>query len=184
MIAQPPPSRTRKTNDEFFALPETNRIVELLDGEVIEMPPPTTDHQAVSTNLIVLLHGLIPDGRLFHAPTDVVFEEGYVPQPDLIWVAAGSPCIVEKKRLLGSPELLVEILSPSTEATDRGEKYALYERHGVREYWIVNPEQRFVELYAHDGRRFVRAGIYAAGRVTAFESPLLGKSVPVASIFG
>src|SRR5690606_3367810 len=103
MIAQPHPSRTRMTNAEYFALPETNQLVELWDGELIELAPPTTDHQTASINLIVLLHTLIPDGRLFHAPTDVVFGEGYVPQPDVVWVAAESRCVIDKKRLIGPP---------------------------------------------------------------------------------
>jgi Uma2 family endonuclease len=183
MIAQPHPSRTRMTNAEYFALPETNRLVELWDGELIEMAPPTTDHQTASINLIVLLHTLIPDGRLFHAPTDVVFGEGYVPQPDVMWVAAGSRCVIDKKRLIGPPDLIIEILSPSTEANDRSDKYTLYERHGVREYWIVNPEHRFIEVYTHDGSGFARRGVFIAGQNETFESPVLGKPVPLAPIF-
>ena len=105
-----------------------------------------------------------------------------MPQPDVMWVAAGSRCVIDKKRLIGPPDLIIEILSPSTEANDRSDKYTLYERHSVREYWIVNPEHRFIEVYTHDGSGFARRGVFIAGQNETFESRYWKACAPCADM--
>jgi Uma2 family endonuclease len=85
--------------------------------------------------------------------------------------------------MYGPPDLIVEILSPSTEARDRKAKYSLYERHGVREYWMVNPDERFIEVYTLADGTYKRAGVFVAGEDAEFASPLLGKPVALAGIF-
>jgi Uma2 family endonuclease len=184
MIAQtPPPARTRMTNAVYLALPETTQPTELIDGEIIFLPGPNADHQDISMNLTRILLALIPDGRLYAAPTDVVFEEGEILQPDIFWAREGGRCVKIEKRLYGPPDLIVEILSPSTEARDRKAKYLLYERHGVREYWLVNPEEQFAEVYTLADGAFRRVGVFVAGEDAEFTSPLLEKAVGLAAIF-
>lgn len=76
-----------------------------------------------------------------------------------------SPCrLGEDGYWYGAPDLVVEVLSPSTAHKDRGVKFDLYEKHGVREYWLVDPEGRYVEVYRREGERFDRAGVFAAGQ--------------------
>jgi Uma2 family endonuclease len=183
MIATPPPARTRMTNAEYFALPETIQPSELIDGVFFLLPGPNADHQDISMNLTLILAGIIPNGRLYAAPTDVVLDEGEIPQPDIFWAPEGGRCVKINKRMYGPPDLVVEILSPSTEARDRKAKYSLYERHGVREYWMVNADERFVEVYALADDTYKRVGVYVAGEDAEFTSPLLGKPVALAGIF-
>ena len=94
-------------------------------------------------------------------------------QPDVIWIGPESRCqAVGDQYWHGTPDLVVEVLSPSTAVRDRGYKFDLYERHGVREYWLVEPEGRFLEVYVLEDGRFVRRGLYQ--EVDDFTSPVLG----------
>jgi Uma2 family endonuclease len=103
-------------------------------------------------------------------------------KPDIIRVAEGSRCKITEKRLEGPPDLIVEIFSPGTERTDRDEKFDLYERCGVRDYWMLDPIEEYVEVYFWQEGRFMRQGVFKAGK--PFISAVLGgKTVDVTSIF-
>jgi Uma2 family endonuclease len=127
---------------------------EIIDGEAINMSPaPTLRHQAIIGNIFTSFHGFLR-GKLcrpFIAPTDVVFDDENVVQPDMLVV-----CDPDKRtgvNIQGAPDLIVEILSPSTSVRDRREKKALYERFGVGEYLIVDPVDDSVDRYLLlDGR--------------------------------
>jgi Uma2 family endonuclease len=173
--------KIRMTAEEFFQLPETTQPTELIDGELIVSPSPVPKHQIISGNLFYLLRGIIPNGILFSAPMDVYFDEHNTPQPDIIWVAANSPCVIGEKRLEGPPDLLVEIFSPGTARRDKQDKYQLYQRYGVREYWMVDTEQQYVEVHTHNGTRYELLGVYGEGE--SFASPALGKPVELKGIF-
>jgi Uma2 family endonuclease len=127
---------------------------ELIAGEAYAMvPAPTTRHQSVQGNLFGLLfnHFRGKGCRPFHSPTDVKLSDHDVVQPDLLVVC--DPKKIGEAAILGAPDLVIEILSPTSEARDRREKRQLYENSGVAEYWIVSP-YGFVELYrrGEDGR--------------------------------
>jgi Uma2 family endonuclease len=130
-----------------------DRRYELMDGELCMMPAPTTIHQKVSQNIEFLLVQHVRAmhcGQVLHAPVDVVLGEGSrrdVVQPDVIFVASARAAIITPPEIVGAPDLVVEILSPGTEDRDRGYKRTLYERSGVREYWIVNPDEPSIEVY-------------------------------------
>jgi Uma2 family endonuclease len=130
-----------------------DRRYELMDGELCMMPAPTTTHQNVSQNIEFLLVQHVRAtrcGRVLHAPVDVVIGEGSqrdVVQPDIVFVSPERTAIVTPAEIVGAPDLVVEILSPGTEDRDRGYKRTLYERSGVREYWIVNPDEASIEVY-------------------------------------
>ena len=180
MIAQ---DKTRMTAAEFFELPETNTPTELIEGELIVSPSPATRHQRGSMRLIIYLNELIPNGELFDSPMDLYLDADNVPQPDIVWVAEDGRCRVTEKRLEGPPALIVEILSPGSARRDRDSKFALYERHGVNEYWILDTAAEFVEVYRHEDDRYVRQGIYGAGE--PFEAAALGgKVVDMGRVFG
>jgi Uma2 family endonuclease len=90
-----------------------------------------------------------------------------------MWIAPESACHPDgRKRLVGAPDLIAEVLSPSTALRDRRDKFHLYEQYGVREYWIVDPRDQLVEVWVRRGRHFVRVNVYSNADV--YESPLLG----------
>lgn len=176
-------SKTRMTASEFFQLPETNTPTELIDGELIMSAPPVPLHQRLIRLLLVLLDNLIPNGEVFPSPIAVYFDEDNVPEPDLVWVAENSRCVITEKRLEGPPDLIVEVLSPGTARFDKREKFKLYERFGVREYWIVDPVGNYLEIWTLSENKFIRHGVYGAD--DSFESPVLGgKTVELKGIFG
>jgi len=173
--------RERMTAAAFFELPETNTFVELIDGELIVSPSPIPQHQLLSFSLAKLVDRLQPDGKVFIAPMDVYFDEHYVTQPDILWVSAAKKSIITKKRIEGTPDLIIEIASPGTIKKDRGEKFELYQKYGVREYWMVDPIAAFIEVYFYEDGRFQRLGVFGDG--DTFESKALGKTVELNNIF-
>jgi Uma2 family endonuclease len=178
------PERIRITSAAFRQLPETNQIQELIDGEVI-MSPPLDLHQAVSWVMSLFLGVLLQGRGIFRtAPTGIHFEEGHDYEPDIYWISPENKhCILDSEGRWwhGGPDLIIEILSPTTSVRDYGTKYEIYEKHGVREYWIVDPAARFLLVYRHNGSRFERIGGYVPGE--QFTSTVLGADVPVASLF-
>lgn len=132
-------------------LPEDGRRYEAIDGDLYVTPAPTVRHQRISMRLEWALKTLLQDpgyGELLHAPVGVEFpatEEGV--QPDILFISNARREIVAEDWLRGAPDLVVEILSPSTAARDRGIKRRLYERQGVAEYWIVDPDAEAVEVW-------------------------------------
>lgn len=177
-----PQTGTRMTATEYYELPETNKPVQLLNGVIIVSPPPIPAHQRVIVRLGFSLHTLIPNGEIFVSPIGLYLDEDNVPEPDIVWVAADSPCKVTEKRLEGPPDLIIEVLSPSTARYDRVQKFALYERYGVREYWLADHEAEYVEVFVLQAGRFTRQGAY--GPEDTFHSPVLGKAIDLSRIFG
>ena len=181
MVSQPK-TKHRMTAREFFALPETNQPEELLDGEVIMSPPPIPKHQRVVFGFGKLLDSLIPNGEVFVAPVGVRLDESNVPEPDIVWVSEGGNCVVGERYLEGAPDLIVEVLSPGTALRDKTVKFRLYEKHGVREYWLAEPDAQYLEVWRLEGEKFVYQGVY--GPDDAFESIVLGgKMVKLAAVF-
>ncbi|MBZ0282687.1 MAG: Uma2 family endonuclease [Anaerolineae bacterium] len=174
--------KVRITAADYFQLPDSMRLVELLDGEIIRHSLNTPVHQRCVGQSMFLIGDLIPNGEVFIAPIGVQFDDLNAPEPDVVWVAEGSPCIVEEKSLIGPPDLIVEVLSPGTTRQDRKQKFALYERHGVREYWIVDPIDRYIEVYQNHDKQFTQQGIFEPGET--FDSAVLGgKTVEVSKLF-
>ncbi len=175
-------TRTRMTAAEFFDLPEANTSTELLEGELIVRPSPAMLHQRTSRQLVAFLLNAIPNGEVFYAPMDVYFDEENVPQPAIVCVAEGSKCVIAEKRLEGVPDLVIEIFSPGTTRQDKITKFKLYEQHGVREYWMADPIEQYVEVYRLENERFVLQGVY--GPSDSFETAVLGrKMVDLKAVF-
>lgn len=164
----------RVTAAEFLQLPETNQSTELIDGQVIVPSSRSDRHQSVLGNLLVLLYKTVHTGELRLAPTDVYLSEADVVQPDIFWVSAeNSTCVlVDGKFWRGAPDFIIEILSPSTERRDRETRFNLYQQHGVREYWMVEPEAAFLEVYTLRDGIYTRLGFFGLGET--FKSPALG----------
>ncbi len=145
-----PMALPRLTWQDVQQMPDDGKRREAIRGELYVTAAPSSRHQEISVALAATLHRVFVQGgrgRVFHAP-GVEFpatNEGV--QPDLVVVARERDHIVDEGWIRGAPDLVVEILSPSTEERDRGVKLRLYRRHGVPEYWIVDPEAELVEVW-------------------------------------
>ncbi|MEP7293103.1 MAG: Uma2 family endonuclease, partial [Chloroflexota bacterium] len=149
------------TAEEYFELPETIQIDELIDGEYIVSPPPTITHQYVVGNGYIFLRTSAAHGRTVLSPAAIRFEVDHVLEPDLFWIRPDGECKPVKNHYWeGAPDLVIEVLSPSTAKRDRGVKFDVYERHGVREYWLIDLDAQFVEVYRHEAGALKRQGIY------------------------
>ncbi len=146
----------RQTYRDYCATPDDERY-ELLDGKLIMVPAPNRKHQVVLLRLARKLgdfteeHGL---GTVYVAPFDVFLSDTDVVQPDVLFISrAREDAITTEKDVRGAPDLVIEILSPSTADNDQGYKHELYGRHGVLEYWIVDPVAETIAVHRQrDGR--------------------------------
>ena len=171
-MVQPKP-RVKFTVKDYMSTPNDKRY-QLLDGEMIVMPSPITKHQRILTRLYRALHDFVSAGQLgevFVAPFDVVLSNHDVAQPDVLFVSNERSAIVTEANIQGAPDLVVEILSPGTAEYDRGYKQALYGRHGVREYWLVDPDAETVEVLTLGEQGMAPLANYRLGDLMA--SPLL-----------
>lgn len=162
-------SRMRWTYAEFARLPsEGSTRYEVIDGELAVTPAPTSGHQIAVGNLVRLLGAFVHDhalGPLFPGPIDVLFGEGDYLEPDLAFVRADRAHLVSDRGIEGPPDLVVEILSPSTAHRDRGIKLERYRHFGVPEYWIVDLEAKAVEVWRLAGGAEAPEVVGAEGRL-------------------
>jgi Uma2 family endonuclease len=180
------PKRAKLTVRDYMSIPEDDdRRFELIDGELILAPSPVTQHQRISRNLLRVLDEFVESqnlGELFYAPMDVVLSEHDVFQPDILFILNHRLDIIGERNIQGAPDLVVEILSPSTEGRDRGDKRDAYLRYGVREYWIIDPQNRTCEIMRAGDTDFETVRIYPEG--TTATSPILeGIQVEVDRLF-
>ena len=138
------------TYEDLLEMPDDRNRYEIIDGQLQVTPAPTPDHQAVVLNVGSALmrhaknHKL---GRVFIAPCDVFFSDFNVVEPDIFFVAASRQDLIESRLIRGAPNLVVEVLSPSTSRRDRQAKRQLYAQFGVDDYWLINPIARTMEIY-------------------------------------
>ena len=140
---------TSKLTYQDYASMEGDERYELLDGELILVASPNMDHQTVSLRMVVRMNAFVEEndlGRVFHAPFDVLFTDTDVAQPDLLFVSKERESILTPANIQGAPDLIVEILSPSSSRRDWHNKRELYARHDVTEYWIIDPANRIVSV--------------------------------------
>ena len=138
------------TYEDYAALPNDGKRYEILEGVLAVTPAPSTRHQTASGNLFFLLTQHIREkdlGKLFHAPIDLILESTAVLQPDLLFVSKARQNIITDRAIEGAPDLVIEILSPTTRRRDRVTKAQIYARHQVPAYWIVDPERETVDVY-------------------------------------
>ena len=175
------------TYEDYLDIPGDDRY-ELINGEFILVSAPNRAHQAASMGFSLELGGIVRGndlGWVFAAPFEVVLTdpEGInIIQPDIIFVSREREHIITPANIQGAPDLIVEILSPSTARLDRTTKRDLYARHGVKEYWIADPEAQIVTVMLLKNGAFETAGEY--GIEDTLTSPILeGFSVRLATIF-
>ena len=158
------PLDLKRTYADYCLTPDDERY-ELLDGELVMSPSPNRAHQRIDAKLGWRLAQFVEErdlGEVFSAPFDVVLSDTNVVQPDLLFVSKEQAYIVTEDNIRGAPDLVVEIISPSTIERDRSFKRALYARYGVREYWLVDPDTRTVTVLLLDEGAFVEIARYGA----------------------
>lgn len=169
--------RPRVSYSDLERQPEDGRRYEIYDGEVFVVPTPLPLHQRAVGRLLRILDDYVArqGGEVLVSPIDIVFSEYDVIQPDLVYFSVGRHHLVpDKLPIRSSPDLVVEVLSPSTSDTDRGRKLQTFARFGVPEYWIVDPQAPTLEVLALAGAQYqLRSRMRAGERVTSATLPEL-----------
>ncbi len=175
--------KTSYTRHDYAALPE-GAPYQLIEGQLVMSPAPTSHHQRILLKLAIKLTAFVEDGPLgevFVAPIDVYLSEENALQPDLIYISEDRKHIIEQN-IEGTPDLVMEILSPATASNDLNQKKDIYEKAGVREYWIVHPEQKSIAIHLLEANRFKLHGRFA-DRDIATSVVLKGFSIPLNKLF-
>jgi Uma2 family endonuclease len=157
-MVEPRHSAAKLTYADYELFPDDGLRHEIIDGEHYVTASPITRHQRISLSLLHLIQSYLdthPIGELFSAPFDVVLSFTDVVVPDLIYLSKARAHLLTAKNLQGAPDLVVEILSPSTRPRDERLKRDLYERVGVTEYWLVDPDGDFVTIYRRGAAEFL-----------------------------
>ena len=178
----------RLTSKEFFALfPDEDGVRrELIDGEIVVTPSPLIRHQILAQRIGLSLFQHVEthpsQGSVFFVPVDVVLSEHDVVVPDVHVVLGDQLSILTNRNVQGAPAIVAEILSASTRKRDLTLKFQLYERQGVREYWVIDPAKNTVTTHSLAGRRFSAGVTHHQSEV--LETPLLpGWSLDLSQFF-
>ena len=150
-------SAVKLTYEDYSRIPDDGLRHEILNGEHHVTPAPGTIHQSILVKLCARLETQLEAsglGCVFVAPTDLHLSEIDVCQPDLMVILAGKSHIITPTKVKGVPDLVVEILSHSTEKQDRERKKERYRMAGIPEYWIVDPREHVVEQHLLEGGRY------------------------------
>ena len=181
LVEKSPRTEPRWTYERLCAdLEETNQPCELWHGRLIMSPAPTPFHQLVALRLQDALYRWVDRRKLgvvLGAPSDVVLAPDLALQPDVLFIAKARQNII-KTHIYGAPDLVMEVVSPDRPRRDYKDKKEQYEAHGVKEYWIVDPDRRRIEVWTLRGDFYQLAGVYS-GKQQAVSVLLPGFNVRV-----
>jgi Uma2 family endonuclease len=183
----PHDSSPKLTYEDYLRIPDDGKRHEIIDGEHYVTAAPFVRHQKIVMRLSIRLGGFVENhslGDFLSAPTDVVLSDHDIVQPDLLFISNERRAIVEDKNIQGAPDLVIEILSERNRRLDEVIKRQAYERFGAREYWILDPRWKTVQVLerASEGLRRKPQLSVAAGDVLT--TPLLpGLEISLAEIF-
>ncbi|MCU0424647.1 MAG: Uma2 family endonuclease [Candidatus Kapabacteria bacterium] len=184
-LAEPSIHQHPKTVAEYLAMPEGPPFFQFINGKGVEMPAPSIFHQDIVLNIGSAIKTYLrtnPLGKVIIAPVDVHFSDTDYYEPDVIVIRNEHLHFLTQNRVIGAPDLVVEVLSPSTGYYDLSGKKAVYEQEGVREYWLVYPNERRVEVLQNTADGFVV--LNQARRSGVVRSAVLeGFSLDIATIF-
>lgn len=177
-------SSTKLTYADYVLFPDDDLRHEIIEGEHYVTPSPATRHQRISGRLFHLIQSYLdthPIGEVFDAPFDVLLSDINIVVPDLVYISNQRSHFITPKNLQGAPDLVIEILSPTTRPRDERLKRDVYERAGVEEYWLVDPERDLVDIYRRRGAVFQEPLRYEKAQVLT--TPLLpGLELPLHKI--
>jgi Uma2 family endonuclease len=179
------PPQGKWTYEDYCRLPEDGWIYEIIEGELYMSPAPLTIHQRCKLKFAAAFLAFAEDhdaGMVLDAPTDVLLPGlASAVQPDVIFIAKERLNIVKDERVEGAPDIVVEVLSPSNWLVDRRDKFKIYAKAGVHEYWLIDPKARTIELYGLRGSTYALIGKYGVGETVRSEV-LSGFAVQVGDI--
>ena len=178
-------TKIKFTYRDYKGLPESEtKRYELLEGELVMVPSPSFEHQRISRELELLLGNFVKRnklGEILDAPFDVHLGEDVV-QPDILFISKGRSEIITEEEIHGAPDLVIEIFSPTTAERDRTYKKTLYARHRVREYWMVDPEKKTIQVMTLGKAGFESFGTH--GKTDTLKSPIFpALSIKVSEVF-
>ena len=183
-VAELYPPQGEWTEAHYFALPDTNRYVELSEGRIIMPPHPTRSHQIAVEELYVRLRTFVREGNLGEvhiAPLPVRLWPGKIREPDILFLSEEHSHRAGEQ-VYGVPDLVIEVLSSGTEQVDRGEKFFEYAKAGVKEYWLADPERQRIEVYTLEGGVYELEERYGRGE-KAYAHLLPGLAIEVDKVF-
>ncbi len=155
------------TYEDYYKLEDDKRY-EVIEGELVEMSAPTTIHQRIVKRIAWVLDRFVEEkglGEVFISPVDVVLSDENILQPDVVFVSKDND-IVQEKAIFGSPDLVVEVISPSSLKRDTEDKKRLYARFGVKELWLIFPGERAVEVFSLKDKEYEVCSFgYEGGKV-------------------
>jgi len=178
------PCQGKWTEEDYFNLPETNKMIELSEGRLIISPSPTPKHQRIVKKLSFLMDEYIEVnnlGEILTAPLDVRLRKGVIRKPDIAFMSKEHKRRITAKRW-GIPDLVVKVLSKGNKRQDRLEKFEEYQIAGVPEYWIVDPFQQTIEVFALENKAYTLYGKFGIGEM-AHSKLLTGFQVAVDRVF-
>lgn len=182
MVAHP---HVRFLAEDIWDTPDDGNRYEVIDGELFVTPPPVYAHQYASGELHITIGSYLrehPLGIIVSAPVGLVLDAGNGIQPDLIYVSNERRSIITERGIEGVPDLVVEILSPSTRSRDRGVKQRRYAAAGIPHYWILDPRRRTLEALELGEEGYGRPAVYRPGAV--FRPALFpGLEIPIDALF-
>jgi Uma2 family endonuclease len=174
------------TYEDLALYPDDGKRHELIDGVHFVTPAPHLRHQRVLQNLNHRLDSFVRErelGRVYIAPADVVLSDVDVVQPDLLFISRERLDIADAV-VRGAPDLVVEVASPASRRQDEVLKRGLYDRAGVAEYWLVDPDAETVKVFRRHASEFGRPLLLSASEGDRLETPLLpGLEIPLTAIF-
>lgn len=175
--------KPRKTVEDWMKLP-AGTLAELIGGEIFMTPSPAFNHQDIQAEIAARLRLFVSErnlGKVVAAPMDVHLASGDILQPDVLFIRTANLGII-KQWVMGSPDLVVEIVSPDRPERDLVVKRDLYARHGVAEYWIVSPELKSIEVLTLHGKEYAPHAYFESGDSLTTPS-LPGFSLPLGNVF-
>ncbi len=181
----PGPEQGSWTYDDYAALPDDGQRYEIVNGVLVMAPAPSPAHQDIVGEIYACLRTqvkLAGLGRVFMGPLDVVLGAKNVFQPDVLVVLNAHLDRIQAKKMVGAPDLVVEVVSPGSGVMDRIARYAVYARAGIPEYWFVKPEKQTVEVFVLEDGEYRSLGIFG-GQQTLPSRVVPGLPVRVEQFF-
>jgi Uma2 family endonuclease len=172
------------TYDDWLNLPSDCYKYEVIEGELITRETPWTIHQRISGNLLYAFHKYIKENKLGEliGPIDVVLSMTNIVQPDLTYISKERSQIIAEKNIVKAPDLVIEIISEDTKIRDQTTKKTLYEKYGVKEYWIVYPDEEEVEQFILQDEAFeLKDELEASQKIVS--TVIDGFTLPLKKIF-
>jgi Uma2 family endonuclease len=184
-IAELFPVQGKWTEEDYFALPEVNRIIELSDGEIIMSPPPKPSHQRTVHRLAMSLTNFVDVnelGEVLPSPIAVRLWKGRIRGPDLLFLRTENLAKIGDTYIDGGPDWVAEVISPRSRQIDTVEKLEEYALAGILEYWILDPRTKSISVYVLEKDTFRLAATYNSGDI-AESATILGFTIAADEVF-